>query len=124
MARRSAKRLAAKHPPALNRALPEGAPQPRRMRVLRIADGHSLQQVANVTGLSPDFIAKLERGDAPMSLRAGRELSKFYGLPVSELVGPCGEPQLERLGPFIEMVAELVAERVLMQLKKEDGVSS
>ncbi len=120
MARRSTKRLAAKHPPALNRALPEGAPQPRRMRVMRIANGHSLQQVANVTGLSVHSIAKIERGDAPMSQRAGRALSKFYGLPVSELVGPCGPPQLERLGPFVEIVAELVAERVLQQLKKEE----
>ncbi len=95
-----------------------------RLRVLRIARGLKLQTVAEATRLSVDYLAKLERGDLPLTARAGRILAKYYGEPAAQLDRP-SDPPIERLQPFIEIVAELVAERVLARLKEEeDRVSS
>lgn len=54
---------------------------------IRIERGESLGIVAEATGLDPDTISALERGDtrrpAPKTLRA---LARYYGVPVKNLL--------------------------------------
>jgi transcriptional regulator with XRE-family HTH domain len=85
----------------------------RSIRVARKAQGLSQFQLAERSGLSADFIGKVERGTTSPSLESLKAIADALRLPLRDLF--VGEPGL---GPAQEALMELM--RLCEERDKED----
>lgn len=67
-----------------------------RLRGLRQEQGRTLEEVAELAGMSLSTLSRLESGKRKPSLELLLPLARIYGLPLDELVGtpPIGDPRI------------------------------
>lgn len=67
-----------------------------RLRNLRREQGRTLEEVADLVGMSLSTLSRLESGKRKPSLELLLPLAGIYGLPLDELVGtpPIGDPRI------------------------------
>src|SRR3954467_3123625 len=75
----------------------------REVRRRRVALGLTLEQLAERSGLTPNYIGTVENGRRDPSLSTGVALAQGLGVPAGELVGGVAE-----LGPIAMETARLV----------------
>jgi len=97
-----------------------------RLRVLRLAQGMTLQDLADVTKLSPSMLSLVERGRAAPSIQSLVLLASALNVTMSDLIAtdPASEEQIVVRGserPFVK-VARDVIRRVLRE-DRSRGIS-
>lgn len=97
-----------------------------RVRRARTSRGMTLQEIAQVSGLSPSMLSLVERGRASPSIGSLIVIANALGVPMSELVST-PEPQEDRIvvhsedAPIVETAKHVV--RRLLREDRQRGVS-
>lgn len=73
-----------------------GKVQPNRIREWRLASGLSLDEVADLVGLSVSMVSRLERGERRLSPQLRVTFARRLGVPVREIFTV--EPLAEKAG--------------------------
>ncbi|BDZ45620.1 transcription regulator [Naasia aerilata] len=103
---------------------PEAGPFPigPKLRTTRIAQGLTIAQLAEATGLSKGFVSRLERDETSPSVATLRAVCQVLSLPIGSLFEP-PDSQVVHLAeaPLINFGGSLVEERLLTP-RSEAGV--
>ena len=97
-----------------------------RVRRARTSRGMTLQEIAQVSGLSPSMLSLVERGRASPSIGSLIVIANALGVPMSELVS-MPEPQQDRIvvhsedAPIVETAKHVV--RRLLREDRQRGIS-
>ena len=97
-----------------------------RVRKARTGRGMTLQEIAQVSGLSPSMLSLVERGRASPSIGSLIVIANALGVPMSELVST-PEPREDRIvihsddAPIVETAKHVV--RRLLREDRQRGVS-
>src|SRR5215471_18835079 len=75
----------------------------REVRRRRVALGLTLEELAERSGLTPNYIGTVENGRRDPSLSTVLSLANGLGVPAGELLGGCGD-----LGPIAAETARLM----------------
>lgn len=56
------------------------------LRLIRIANDHSIKKVAEKTGVSSAYVCEIEKGKKTPSLKILKKYAKVYGIKVSKII--------------------------------------
>jgi transcriptional regulator with XRE-family HTH domain len=89
------------------------------VRQKRYALGLTLEQLAERSGLSPNYIGAIELGKRDPSLSTVRGLAVGLGVPVGELLGPVVvlSPAAIEVGSLFELVSKGLQDGLLSLLR-------
>ena len=90
------------------------------LRALRLLKSLSQEQLAELAGVHVVTLNAIECGRKPLGPRVAKKLATFFDVPIEALEGR-QELVADDMLPFIHTMAEIVAKRVMSELKARDS---